>query len=130
MSEASRPSNRGSRWKRYLMWRLPVLLLLLFIIAPSGGSHVTSDMRKSSQAARQAHAISVLMMQYAENHHGVYPTGNSSTEVFQKLVDEFHMMPSGKSDGQLLEDLIENKDANDPAIFWLDLPGKTRAISS
>jgi len=49
------------------------------------------------------------MFQYAVDHNGAYPTGNSSTEVFQKLIDEKYI--------------------TDPAIFYFSIPGKTKVIS-
>ena len=32
--------------------------------------------------------INLLLFSYANDHNGKYPTGASSTEVFQKLIDE------------------------------------------
>ena len=34
-----------------------------------------------------AHAIGLAMFSYANDNNGKYPTGHSSTEVFQKLID-------------------------------------------
>jgi len=124
------PPVRRVRWKRYVFGALVLLFLVLIALAPSGGSHITPAMRDSSRAARQAHAIGLLMMAYADAHDGAFPTGKSSTEIFQKLVDENHMMPSGKSYAEILEGLTQNQPVNDPIFFWLDVPGKTRATSA
>jgi len=54
-----------------------------------------------------------MMFQYSKEHGGLYPTGKSSTEVFQKLIDGGY--------------------ASDPSIFWdpvLDSPGKSKPTSN
>ena len=50
------------------------------------------------------------MFAYASDHHEAYPTGQSSTEVFQKLIDE--------------------KYASDPTVFYYKLLGKTKPTSN
>jgi hypothetical protein len=53
------------------------------------------------------------MVQYEQDHNGAYPTGKSSTEVFQKLIDEHYVQ--------------------DPTTFWImsfNVPGKTKATSN
>ena len=57
----------------------------------------------------RAHTIGVEMLAYAANHDGKFPDGNSSTEVFQKLLDQGYIY--------------------DPGIFYFRLPGKRKAIS-
>ncbi len=54
--------------------------------------------------------IAVALFVYARNHGGKYPEGSSSTEVFQKLLDE---------------GFIES-----PTIFYVAMPGKVRADPS
>ncbi|MCE0498049.1 MAG: hypothetical protein LV481_08910 [Methylacidiphilales bacterium] len=133
MAEVSKPTDplsRGFPWKHYCLWGLPILFAFLVIFGPSAGSHWSSAMVSSSHAARQARAISLLMFAYANAHQGAYPTGTSSTEIFQKLIDENHMTSSGKSYHEIIEDLIDNKEVRDPAIFWLDIPGKIMATST
>jgi hypothetical protein len=58
---------------------------------------------------QQARFINLLMFMYSTDHDGKYPEGNSSTEIFQKLLDE--------------------KYASDPAIFYLPYAGKTKGIA-
>jgi hypothetical protein len=61
---------------------------------------------------RVSRTIGIAMFAYANDHGGAYPTGKSSTEVFQKLIDENYI--------------------NDPAIFFtpqLQIVGKTKATS-
>lgn len=62
-----------------------------------------------SAAVQNAKSIELAMFQYANDHDGAYPTGASSTEVFQKLINENYV--------------------SDPGLFWLALPGKTKATS-
>ena len=49
------------------------------------------------------------MFSYANDNNGVYPDGNSSTEVFQKLMDGGYV--------------------TDPALFYLPLAGKEKAVA-
>jgi len=51
-----------------------------------------------------------MMFSYAMDNGGKYPVGKSSTEVFQKLLDE--------------------KYCSDPSVFYLEMPGKTKPTSS
>ena len=55
-------------------------------------------------------AIGLDMFQYAVDHNGNYPRdGKTSTEVFQKLIDENYV--------------------SDPGDLYLHMPGKTKATS-
>ncbi len=54
--------------------------------------------------------IWLAMHTYAQDHHGQYPQGKSSTEVFQKLIDEEYV--------------------GDPTIFYYELPGKLKPTSN
>jgi len=59
---------------------------------------------------QKARAIGLIMFEYSIDHNGQYPSGKTSTEVFQKLIDA--------------------KYANDPGIFYVDMPGKIKPTSS
>jgi hypothetical protein len=65
---------------------------------------------KEMAAVPSARAIELAMSAYADDHGGIYPDGKTSTEVFQKLLD--------------------GKYVTDPAIFFLSMPGKTKATSN
>ncbi|HEY0255992.1 MAG TPA: hypothetical protein VGC39_01015 [Candidatus Methylacidiphilales bacterium] len=56
------------------------------------------------QMSRQ---IDLALFMYATDHNGKYPEGESSTDVFQKLMNENYI--------------------SDAAIFFVSLPGKTEA---
>ena len=57
-----------------------------------------------------AHVLGLAMYAYAKDHHGDYPQGKSSTEVFQQLLDRGYV--------------------TDPAIFYIaGTTGKTRSAS-
>jgi hypothetical protein len=58
---------------------------------------------------QEGRQIGQVMFTYATNHNGVYPDGNSSTEVFQKLIDENYV--------------------SDPGIFFVPLPGKVKLVT-
>jgi GYF domain 2 len=65
---------------------------------------------KESAAMQQTRAIALAMFAYANDHKGEYPDGKTSTEVFQKLLDEGYIA--------------------DPSIFYIvSMPGKTKATS-
>jgi hypothetical protein len=60
-------------------------------------------------AILQSHMIAHALYRYSLDHNGEYPEGETSTEVFQKLLDEKYISP--------------------PGIFFIPLPGKTRLIA-
>jgi hypothetical protein len=107
-----------------------ILIVISVIVSPEPGSHVPPGYSKSSAAMQQARAIYLLITAYADAHNGVYPTGNSSTEIFQKLVDENHMKPTGKSLQEVVHTVIEGGSVTDPGIFCLAMSGKTPATST
>ena len=65
---------------------------------------------KANAGMQTARYIELSMFQYANDHNGAYPSGRTSTEVFQKLIDEKYI--------------------SDPAIFYIKMPGKTRPTSN
>jgi len=65
---------------------------------------------KESMSMQQARAIELAMFCYANDNNGAYPDGKTSTEVFQKLID--------------------GKYISDPGIFYVAMPGKTKATSN
>ncbi len=76
---------------------------------------LVSDRPRSHQSwvMQSCHAIGLAMFAYANDNDGKYPTGNSSTEVFQKLVDSGYI--------------------SDPSLLFapgLGIPGKTKATSN
>jgi hypothetical protein len=75
-------------------------------LGPIGGMQQASH----NAAMQQARMVGQLMFSYAidnTDHNNAYPDGNSSTEVFQKLIDGGY--------------------CSDPSIFYIPLPGKTPA---
>ena len=65
---------------------------------------------KENMSMQQARAIEIAMFSYANDNNGAYPDGKTSTEVFQKLID--------------------GKYISDPGIFYVAMPGKTKATSN
>jgi hypothetical protein len=53
--------------------------------------------------------LALAMFAYTNDNNGQYPFGKSSTEAFQKLLDGGYV--------------------NDPAIFYIPMSGKTKAVS-
>lgn len=74
-------------------------------LGPIGGQRTG----KHNMALQQAHALGLALYSYANDHDGAYPNGASSTEAFQQLIDG---------------DCI-----TDPGIFYVPMPGKTRAVA-
>ena len=64
---------------------------------------------KESASMQTSRSIALAMFQYANDNSGTYPTGKSSTEVFQKLLDGNYI--------------------SDPGLFYIDMPGKVRGTS-
>ncbi len=65
---------------------------------------------KENMAMQGARSIELAMYQYSVDHHGAYPDGASSTEVFQKLIDGGYV--------------------SNPSIFYISMLGKTRPLSN
>lgn len=90
----------------------PILLLLFIVLCTPLISllftHGGILMPMDTQGREWARVIGIAMTQYADDHDGKYPTGESSTEVFQKLLD--------------------GKYLTDSYYFWLPLQGKVRGI--
>jgi len=73
---------------------------------------ITAGIEKAKEGAgmQQVRSIGLLMYMYAADHNGNYPDGATSTEVFQKLIDE--------------------KYVSDPSIFYFTMEGKTKPTSN
>jgi len=65
---------------------------------------------KENAAVQQSRAIALTMFQYSVDHNGAYPDGATSTEVFQKLIDEKYI--------------------SDPKLFYVPMAGKVAPSSS
>jgi type II secretory pathway pseudopilin PulG len=107
-----------------------ILLIVSVAVSPNGKPRWPSSVSRSSAAMQQARAIYLLLSAYADAHQGAYPTGNSSTAIFQELIDADHMKPTGKNLEEVTNDVIGGSSVMDPAIFFLDLPDKTPATST
>ena len=103
----------GSPFEYFIFKYRRRLGLVFFLVAMLGGCIATWPPAKCVREARQswglqeAHAIGVALYSYAQDHNGTYPEGNSSTEVFQKLIDGGYV--------------------TDPSVFYTPLSGKTKA---
>ena len=86
--------------------------------------------KEGIQAMYQTHAITQLMIKYADAHQGNFPTGASSTEVFQKLVEAEHLSPPSPSGEEIARSKMGEQDMNDTGIFYVKMPGKTVAASN
>jgi hypothetical protein len=85
-----------------------IAVILVFLCVSPGHVYVGIRPAQHSQWLLASRSIALLMFQYANDHDQEYPTGKSSTEVFQKLLD--------------------GKYASDPMLFYIPLPGKTKPV--
>src|SRR5260221_7507096 len=130
MAEGSKPSKSLLSPVQWMMAIVILAVLAGVALGPTGGG-MPRSYGLGSQAMEQSRAIYELMKAYADAHQGAFPTGSSSTEIFQKLVDENHFVASGKTVGQLLSQVGYNEmEIRDASIFFLDMPGKTLATST
>jgi hypothetical protein len=116
VSTGSSPRPPGSREQpprsQFLKILVPLFALLavgFIMVGPIVPGRIPPDERESP-AMQTARIIELALFQYAQDHKGLYPSGRSSTEVFQKLVDGNYV--------------------SDPSIFWLKMKGKNRATSN
>ena len=98
-------------------WVIGLTLLALLVLVGFSLKHFIRGTYIHSAPAlaelQQARTIALAMFTYANDNDQKYPTGKSSTEVFQKLLD--------------------GKYISDPAIFYTRkslIPGKVKATSS
>jgi hypothetical protein len=84
------------------------ILLLLFLGITLGPINPGYRNARASVLLQNTRTIGIAMFQYSNDHNSVYPDGESSTEVFQKLLDEKYI--------------------SDPTIFYIPLPGKIKPI--
>ncbi len=91
-----------SKFRKYLkrgllaLFRTFYIALFLFILVGIFGPRTGTI--KSEQTASSMFTLKALMTalrQYALDHDGRYPTGRSSTEAFQKLLDENYVSDPG-----------------------------------
>ena len=91
-----------SKFRKYLrrgllaLFRTFYIALFLFILVGIFGPRTGTI--KSAQTSSCMFTLKVLMSalrQYALDHDGRYPTGRSSTEAFQKLLDENYVSDPG-----------------------------------
>jgi type II secretory pathway pseudopilin PulG len=113
---ASAPARQGmSGWVIAAIVTAVLFVLAIPCIAILAGialGPITNGILKAKEnmSMQQARQIEIAMFSYANDHNGAYPTGTTSTEVFQKLID-----------GQYV---------TDPAVFYIAMPGKTKPTSS
>jgi hypothetical protein len=104
-------NSRLTKFERFLINHKGKLFLASFFVAfvvtrilmPSG------SMPKGPQSMKMqtAHALQIALFSYANDHEGKYPTGKSSTEIFQHLIDQnyisdatiFYFKMDGKTEG-------------------------------
>jgi len=104
------PNSLSKRTWRRTVLQLGLLIGSLVILSRLVFAPVGPGLQKSKENAwmQQTRNLALSMFQYSLDHDGNYPDGKSSTEVFQKLLDEKYITY--------------------PGIFYIPLSGKTKAI--
>jgi hypothetical protein len=92
-----------SQWMLLALILLP-LILVAFIPKP-GPRYILAPV-----AMQQTRIIGMMIFQYASQHEGHFPDGKSSTEIFQKLIDEKYTV--------------------NPDVFFAKMRGKVPATSN
>jgi hypothetical protein len=95
-------------------WQWIGVAIVLVVLAAIDIGPIVDRPRSHQNASVQfVHVIGLAMFSYANDNNGKYPKGNSSTEVFQKLIDGGYV--------------------TDPSLFYaaqFKIPGKTKATSN
>ena len=83
--------------ERRKLWVVGVILTLLVLFFAIAVGPVTPGVHHpvSAWSVQNVHLIGQAMCSYAQDHNGAYPTGKSSTEVFQKLIDDGYVSDPG-----------------------------------
>ncbi len=84
-------------------------MIILLVLGVIMAGNYTGIISYGPQPAERARIIYLAMFTYAHDHEGRFPTGKSSTEVFQKL--------------------LKHEYIDDPAVFYYPLPGKVKPTS-
>jgi hypothetical protein len=94
-----------------LQWFGAILILLILASIALGPIVPEVHHPLSNVSMQGAHMIGLAMFSYAQDHGGIYPSGKSSTEVFQHLIDAGYV--------------------DDPSLFYSPLQpdGKVKATS-
>lgn len=88
-----------------------VVSIGFFVLAGIAVGPINKGIEKAKEmvSMQKARVIALAMNRYALDHHGAYPDGRTSTEVFQKLLDANYI--------------------SDPEMFYFEMPGKYPQVS-
>jgi len=84
---AAKPGSRKKGcgcWFRCLLYAFILLIVLGIALGPITGS---PQHARALEAGYNTELIALFLHRYSMDHHGQYPSGKSSTEIFQKLLD-------------------------------------------
>jgi hypothetical protein len=93
-----------ARWVFYGGVVVVLVIAWNIMFPPSLGA---LEVDRESAAMQTTRTLALAMFQYSRDNNA-YPDGKSSTEVFQKLIDENYI--------------------SDPSIFYIPMPGKTKCL--
>jgi hypothetical protein len=105
------PPPKRSRKRTIIIWLIAIFILAVLLDVVFLGPITPGVMKARESAAMQtSRTIALAMFQYANDHDGKYPTGRSSTEVFQQLID--------------------GKYVTEPTVFYIQMAGKSAPTSN
>jgi hypothetical protein len=104
-------NNPPARMRFPRAWFYGGCLFCLLILFGLAIGPVENGIKQARANARiqQGRQIAQCLFSYSTDHGGLYPDGNSSTDIFQKLINENYV--------------------TDPAIFYMPLPGKIKPVA-
>jgi hypothetical protein len=115
--KASSPESlaQATKFERFLILYKRKLMLASFLgafLVTAVSMPPSGPIRQGPQSFRMqtARQINLCLFAYAGDHSGKYPTGKSSTDIFQQLIDQQYV--------------------NDPQLFYFPMPGKTKAVDN
>lgn len=79
--------KRGWGWRPTFIVAFFIVIIAFVVLGLSGPISGSENHGKSCATMETAWQIAFALHQWAVDHNGNYPTGRSSTEIFQKLMD-------------------------------------------
>jgi hypothetical protein len=82
---------------------------------------------KQNMALQESHAIGLAMFAYANDHNGHYPDAGEAPA--SSVVTIGNASPGATTSTEVFQKLIDEKYVTDPAIFYFAMPGKTKPVA-
>jgi hypothetical protein len=106
----SQNSSRIGRTPRFAFILALAVIFVFGIVVRNYLASEDSAYLPHGSKLRQVRWLGQVLDSYAKDNNGKYPTGKSSTDIFQQLLDQNYI--------------------NDPTWFYFSMPGKTKPASN